>query len=55
MRLLIELLIIAGLVYFGWTTPFKDHVAKASSEITTQLHSLGKGLQKNQDDSVKRY
>jgi hypothetical protein len=55
MRLLVEILIIAGLIYFGWNTPFKDHVAEANRTITNQLHSLGKGLQKHQDPSVRRY
>jgi hypothetical protein len=55
MRLLVELLIIAALIYYGWTTPFKDHVAEANRTITNQLHGLGKSLQKNQDPSVRRY
>ncbi len=55
MRLLAEILIIAALIYFGWNTPFKDHVAQANTTITTKLHGLGKGLQKHQDPSVKRY
>jgi hypothetical protein len=55
MRLLAELLVIAALIYFGWNTPFKDQVAQANRTITTKLHSLGKGLQKNEDPSVRRY
>ena len=55
MRLLVELLIIATLIFYGWTTPFKDHVAEANRTIANQLHGLGKGLQKHQDPSVKRY
>ena len=55
MRLLAELVIIAALISYGWTTPFKDHVAEAKWTITNQLHGLGKGLQKNQDESVRRY
>ena len=54
MRLLVELLIIAGLIYYGWTTPFKDHAAEANRVITNQLHGLGKGLQKHEDPSVRR-
>jgi len=55
MRLLAELVIIAALIFYGWTTPFKDHVAEASRTITNQLHGLGKGLQKHEDESVRRY
>jgi len=55
MRLLIEILIIAGLIYFGWDTPFKDHVAQANRTITTKLHDLGSSLQKHQDPSVRRH
>jgi hypothetical protein len=55
MRLLAELVIIAALISYGWTTPFKDHVAEANRTITNQLHGLGKGLQKHEDPSVRRY
>ena len=55
MRLLIELLIIASLIFYGWTTPYKDHVAQMNRTITTRLNNLGGSLQKNQDPSVKRY
>lgn len=55
MRLLAELVIIAALISLGWNKPFKDQVAQASRTINTQLHSLGKGLQKNEDSSVRRY
>ena len=55
MRLLAEILIIAALIYFGWNKPFNDYVAQANTTITTKLHSAGKGLQKHQDPSVRRY
>jgi hypothetical protein len=55
MRLLAEILIIAALIYFGWNKPFNEYVAQANTTITTKLHGVGKGLQKHQDPSVKRY
>lgn len=55
MRLLAELLVIAALIYFGWNTPFKDHVAQANRTIQTKLHGLGSALQKHEDPSVRRY
>jgi hypothetical protein len=55
MRLLAELVIIAALIFYGWTTPFKDHVAQVNRTITTKLNGLGGKLQKKQDPSVRRY
>jgi len=55
MRLLAELVIIAALISLGWSKPFKDQVAQANRTITNELQGLGKGLQKNQDPSVRRY
>jgi hypothetical protein len=55
MRLLIEILIIAAVVYFGWNTPFKDRAARARATITSALDGMGGTLQKHQDKSVKRY
>jgi predicted negative regulator of RcsB-dependent stress response len=55
MRLLIELVIIAALIFFGWNTPFKDSTAQAYTKINSAFDSLGGSLQKNQDPSVKRY
>jgi len=55
MRLLVEILIIAALIFYGWTTPFKDHVAQANTTISTKLHGLGSKLQKHQDPSVRRH
>jgi predicted negative regulator of RcsB-dependent stress response len=55
MRLLAEILIIAALIYFGWNKPFNEYVAQANTTITTKLQGAGKGLQKHQDPSVRRY
>jgi hypothetical protein len=55
MRLLVEILIVIALVYFGWDTPFKEDAAQAKRTITSTLNSLGSALQKNQDQSVRRY
>jgi hypothetical protein len=55
MRLLAEILIIAALIFFGWNKPFKDQVAQANTTITNKIHGLGKGLQKHEDPSVRRY
>jgi hypothetical protein len=55
MRLLAEILIIAALIFFGWSKPFKDQVAQASRTINKTLDGLGGTLQKHQDKSVKRY
>jgi hypothetical protein len=55
MRLLVEIVIIAALIFFGWNKPFKDWTAQAHTKITYVLDSLGGALQKNQDPSVKRY
>ena len=55
MRLLAEIVIIAALIYFGWNKPFNEYVAQANTTITTKLHGVGKGLQKHQDPSVRRY
>jgi hypothetical protein len=54
MRLLVQILIIAGLIYLGWNKPFKEQVAQANRTITTKLHNLGSALQKHQDPSVRR-
>jgi hypothetical protein len=55
MRLLGELLIIAAVIYLGWNTPFKDPVAQVYAKITSALDVMGGSLQKNQDQSVRRY
>jgi hypothetical protein len=55
MRLLVEILIIAAVIYFGWNKPFKEHAAQAKATITSTLDGMGGTLQKHQDKSVKRY
>ena len=55
MRLLIEILVLAALIFVGWTTPFRDRVDRAKTTITSALDSMGGTLQKNQDQSVRRY
>ena len=55
MRLLVELFVIAALIFFGWNTPFKERADRAKATITSTLDSMGGTLQKNQDQSVRRY
>jgi len=55
MRLLVEIVIIAAVIFLGWNKPFKDQVAQANAQIESTLHRTGSSLQKNQDPSVKRY
>ena len=55
MRLLVELLVIAALIFLGWTTPFKQYADRANRTITSALDEMGGSLQKHQDKSVKRY
>ena len=55
MRLLVEIVIIAAVIFLGWNTPFKDWTAQAYAKINSTFDSLGGNLQKNQDPSVKRY
>lgn len=54
-RLFVEIVIIAAVIAFGWNKPFKDWAAQANTTITSTLDSLGGNLQKNQDQSVRRY
>jgi len=55
MRLIAETLIIAALISVGWSTPYKQYYDQAYTEITSTLDRMGGSLQKNQDQSVKRY
>jgi hypothetical protein len=55
MRLLVELLVIAALIFFGWNTPFKERADRAKVTIESTLDGWGGTLQKHQDKSVKRY
>jgi hypothetical protein len=54
-RLLIEIVIVAAVIFFGWNKPYKVWTDQAHKEITSSLDRLGGSLQKNQDPSVKRY
>jgi hypothetical protein len=54
-RLLVEIVIIAAVIFFGWNTPYKDWTDQAHKKITSTLDSLGGSLQKHQDESVRRY
>lgn len=54
-RILVEIAIIAVVIFFGWNTPFKDWTAQAYAKINSAFDSMGGNLQKNQDPSVKRY
>ncbi len=55
MRLLVEILIVATVIYFGWNKPYRDYATKAKTTITRKLDGLGGTLQKHEDPSVKRY
>ena len=54
-RILVEIGIIAAVIYLGWNTPYKDWTAQAYTKINSAFDSMGGNLQKNQDPSVKRY
>jgi len=41
-RLLIEFLIIAAVIAFGWNKPFKDWTAQAHTNITSAFDSLAR-------------
>jgi hypothetical protein len=55
MRLSVEIAIIAAVIFLGWNTPFKDWTAEAYGKINSTFDSLGGSLQKNQDQTVRRY
>jgi hypothetical protein len=55
MRLLVEIVIIAAVIFLGWNKPFKQHVDQAYATIESKLHRTGANLQKNEDPSVRRY
>jgi hypothetical protein len=55
MRLLVEILIVAVVIYFGWDKPYKEYAVRANKSITSKLDGLGGTLQKHEDSSVKRY
>ena len=54
-RLLIEIAIIAAVIWFGWNKPFGERVGQTTGRVNAGLDELGGDLQKNQDSSVKRY
>ncbi len=54
-RLLIEVVIIGGLIWFAWNKPFGVWAGQTYQKISNAFDSLGGSLQKNQDPSVKRY
>jgi len=54
-RLLIEIAIIAAVIWFGWNKPFGEWVGQKIGKVNSGLDELGGDLQKNQDSSVKRY
>jgi hypothetical protein len=39
MRLLLEIVIIAVLIYLGWNRPFKDWAAQGSAMATSKIHA----------------
>jgi len=41
-RLLIEIVIIAAVIAFGWNTPFKDWTSQTFRNITNWFDSLAK-------------
>ncbi len=41
-RLLVEILIIAAVIAFGWNKPFKDWTAQAHTNITSAFDSLAR-------------
>ena len=55
MRLLVETLVIAALIFVGWNKTFHEYAEQAHTKITSALDRMGGDLQKNQDKSVKRY
>ena len=55
MRLVVEIVIIAAVIFLGWNEPFKEQVARASTTIESKLHGTGAKLQKHEDPSVRRY
>jgi len=38
MRLLIEIVVVAGLIYLGWNTPFKEWAAKGGAVTNSKIH-----------------
>lgn len=38
MRLLLEILIIAGLIYLGWNRPFKEWATQGGAMASSKIH-----------------
>lgn len=38
MRLLVEIMILAGLISLGWNRPFKDWAAQGNAVATSKIH-----------------
>jgi Tfp pilus assembly protein PilO len=55
MRLVVEIVIIAAVIFLGWNKPFKQQVDQAYATIESKLNRTGSSLQKREDPSVKRY
>jgi hypothetical protein len=54
-RLLLEVVVIGGLIFFAWNKPFGEWASQTYQRISSAFDRLGGDLQKNQDPSVKRY
>src|SRR5439155_26886565 len=39
MRLLLEIIIVAALIYLGWNRPFKELAAQGSAMATSRIHA----------------
>jgi len=52
---MLEILVIAGVIALGWNRPFEERAAQTKATISSAFDSLGGSLQKNQDQSVRRY
>jgi hypothetical protein len=52
---MLEILVIAGVIALGWNRPFEERAAQTKATISSAFDNLGGSLQKNQDQSVRRY
>jgi hypothetical protein len=39
MRLLLEIVIVSALIYFGWNKPFKEWAAQGTARATSKIHA----------------
>jgi hypothetical protein len=45
MRLLLEILVVGALIYFGWDTPFKEQVDQVRAKVTgKQTQAAAQGI-----------